>query len=218
MSVEREITNMLCILTRKSESGIYPAKVKSVEGTACTVERIHDDGEFKNVKLSLTEKDEVGLVITSAMDSQVLVANVDEYSRFVCLHSDIEQVTLDAIDKIMTSGGNKVKLTGGDKIELTCQKKTGINAKNKITITGGGKIAIKANNIELNKGENGGLIKIEVLTKKINELVDVFNKHTHDGAIVMAAGSAETKGKSGKPTSQQTPLERDYYENEKVTH
>lgn len=33
--------------------------------------------------------------------------------------------------------------------------------------------------IEINGGKLGGLINIEEFTKKINELVDAFNKHTH---------------------------------------
>ena len=40
----------------------------------------------------------------------------------------------------------------------------------------------RAESITINGGKLGGLINIEPLTQKINELIQVFNSHTHQGA------------------------------------
>lgn len=50
-------------------------------------------------------------------------------------------------------------------------------------------------NIIINGGELGGLIKIQELTDKINELVDKFNSHTH----TLATGTVNV---TGSPTAQ----------------
>ena len=47
--------------------------------------------------------------------------------------------------------------------------------------------------IEINGGKLGGLINIEALTAKINELVDAFNTHTHtigSGSVIVGVPSA----------------------------
>ena len=53
--------------------------------------------------------------------------------------------------------------------------------------------------IEINGGELGGLINIKALTDKINELVQVFNSHTHNLAI----GSVSVTGSSGASANTQ---------------
>lgn len=47
--------------------------------------------------------------------------------------------------------------------------------------------------VEINGGKLGGLINIEALTAKINELVDAFNAHTHtigSGSVIVGVPSA----------------------------
>ncbi|MBQ6176665.1 MAG: hypothetical protein IJK29_05645 [Bacteroidales bacterium] len=47
--------------------------------------------------------------------------------------------------------------------------------------------------IEINGGKLGGLVNIEALTAKINELVDAFNAHTHiigSGSVIVGVPSA----------------------------
>lgn len=64
--------------------------------------------------------------------------------------------------------------------------------------------------IIINGGKLGGLINIEVLTNKINELVNTFNSHTH------------TSASSGSPTSPTVQvakaLNKKDYEDTKITH
>lgn len=47
--------------------------------------------------------------------------------------------------------------------------------------------------IEVNGGKMGGLINIEMLTEKINSLVDAFNSHTHS----LPTGTVNVQGSSG---------------------
>jgi len=46
--------------------------------------------------------------------------------------------------------------------------------------------------IEINGGQLGGLVRIEDLTAKINELVDAFNSHTHSIPTGMVSVSGST--------------------------
>lgn len=80
--------------------------------------------------------------------------------------------------------------------------------------------------IILNSDENGGLIKIEDLTAKINELVDsvnsfvsTYNAHIHVTTATVAA--TPTPGVIAPPTAQAqaaSSLNKSDYENEDITH
>lgn len=79
--------------------------------------------------------------------------------------------------------------------------------------------------IILNGGQLGGLINIEALTQKINDLVDAFNKHTHTLAVgsVNVSGAAGTMANAApvpvpKTTSPAVQLDRKDYEDETITH
>lgn len=72
-----------------------------------------------------------------------------------------------------------------------------------------------------NNGENGGIVKIQELTDKLNALVDefnsfvqIFNSHTHAGV--------QTGGGITAPSTQQaqdaTDFNKSDYENETITH
>ena len=221
MSIEKEIVGMLQSLAEKRESDIYPATVMSVEGVTCTVKRLHDGRELHDVRLSLTENDEDGLVITPVIGSQVLVANVNKYSRFICQYSLIEKVTLSAISEIEVNGGDTVSINSGDTIEINGGNNIEINTKNNIEIDCKGKIEIDAaNNIKINDGTNGRLVVIQALTDEINELVKEFNRHKHGGVFTDVEGEnmSSTPGTTGTPNSEQTSLKRGDYENKKITH
>lgn len=70
--------------------------------------------------------------------------------------------------------------------------------------------------IVINRGSNGGLINIESLTNKINELVRAFNSHTHQ---VSTTGSATAQQGTAAPvTSKASELNKKDYEDTKVTH
>lgn len=70
--------------------------------------------------------------------------------------------------------------------------------------------------ITINGGKLGGLINIESLTQKINELVRTFNNHTHQ---VSTTGSATAQtGTAASVTSKASELNKSDYEDTKVTH
>lgn len=70
--------------------------------------------------------------------------------------------------------------------------------------------------ITINGGKLGGLINIESLTQKINELVRTFNNHTHQ---VSTTGSATAQtGTAAAVTSKASELNKSDYEDTRVTH
>nr|DAY25988.1 MAG TPA: hypothetical protein [Bacteriophage sp.] len=66
----------------------------------------------------------------------------------------------------------------------------------------------QAESITINGGKLGGLVNIEQLTQKINELVQAFNSHTHQG----------THGPTGPPLKTAQQLNRNDYEDTKIKH
>ena len=66
----------------------------------------------------------------------------------------------------------------------------------------------RAESITINGGKLGGLINIEPLTQKINELIQTFNSHTHQGA----------HGLTGTPLQSAQQLKRDDYEDNTIKH
>lgn len=86
-------------------------------------------------------------------------------------------------------------------------------------------IDLESKKITINGGDNGGLIKIEELTDKINALVDIFNNHTH----VLDTGTVNVEGSPSKQsnlvpisvpaiTSKATKLSKSDYENKDIKH
>lgn len=75
--------------------------------------------------------------------------------------------------------------------------------------------------IEVNGGKLGGLINIEELTKKINMLVDAFNKHTHlipSGGIVCGAYPNDSPVQVPATTGTASQFDKSDYEDETVKH
>lgn len=66
----------------------------------------------------------------------------------------------------------------------------------------------EAESVILNGGKLGGLINIDVLTQKINELISTFNSHTH----------VCPNGATGVPVNGAQMLSKGDYEDEKVKH
>lgn len=66
----------------------------------------------------------------------------------------------------------------------------------------------QAESITLNGGKLGGLINVEPLTQKINELVQTFNTHTHQGF----------HGPTGPPLKIAQQLKRGDYEDTTIKH
>lgn len=71
------------------------------------------------------------------------------------------------------------------------------------------KIEITADDkIVINGGDNNGLVKIDKLTEKLNELVEKFNTHTHP----------VPNGTSSLTSTQASVFNKSDYEDTKITH
>lgn len=68
--------------------------------------------------------------------------------------------------------------------------------------------------IEINGGSLGGLVNIEALTAKVNELVDAFNSHQHQVTVSHPGGTFVTV----KPLKAAARFERGDYEDETIKH
>lgn len=81
----------------------------------------------------------------------------------------------------------------------------------------------KAKKIVFNGGELGGLVKIQELTDKLNELVDWCKNHKHTGVITAVSGGSGapavgTTGVSGTADSIPDKLNKDDFEDKNVIH
>lgn len=75
--------------------------------------------------------------------------------------------------------------------------------------------------IIINEGKNGGLIKIQELTDKINELVDWCKNHTHTNASFSGTiGGVSATGAITVPTPIEAPkeLNKSDFEDENIKH
>lgn len=84
-------------------------------------------------------------------------------------------------------------------------------------------IVVAEDGIVLNGGEFGGLVKVEELTAKLNELIEAFNAHTHElpSGAVAVTGTATAQSNAAvitvpAITSKHAEVKRGDYENEKV--
>lgn len=68
--------------------------------------------------------------------------------------------------------------------------------------------------VTFNGGTLGGMVKIQELTAKLNQLVEAFNSHTHS---VSTTGTAEAQTGTAAPViSRAVSFDKKDYENEKI--
>ncbi len=83
----------------------------------------------------------------------------------------------------------------------------------KVTVTG---------RITVNGGELGGIIKIQELTDKLNELVKDFNSHTHTIPTITTTGGSTSQTAAQvmvpKPDSAASEFSASDYEDDQITH
>lgn len=84
-----------------------------------------------------------------------------------------------------------------------------------IMVSGQTAIDISADQITLNGGQNGGLVMINELTQKLNDLVTAFNAHTH--AVATTGTATEQTGTAAPTTNTANPFVASDYENNKIT-
>lgn len=149
-------------------------------------------------------------------------------------HSDSFLATVTEI------GGETIDVRAGDGTEYPdVQLKAAINAKGGMILKPSSGSTVLVSSIEgssrlyvamfseldeviFNRGENG-MVKIDVLTDKLNELVKAFNAHVHSGVITAVSGGSGApavgvSGNSAKPTSQAGDFNQADYEDTKIKH
>ena len=77
---------------------------------------------------------------------------------------------------------------------------------------GSNTVEVNSDGIVLNGGDLGGLIKIDQLTQKLNNLVRAFNAHTHTVTVGSSSGTAASI------TSQAARFNKNDYQDNNVKH
>lgn len=77
-------------------------------------------------------------------------------------------------------------------------------------------ININNEKIVMNGGNLGGLIKIEKLTEKLNDLVNAFNNHTHTTTATI--GPSSSVGEISTPVAGASAFTSSDYEDKNITH
>jgi hypothetical protein len=102
-------------------------------------------------------------------------------------------------------------------VVLVCDKTGGDMAwMNVVSFSEIVSIAMKVDKIVINDGQNDGLVKINKLTEKLNDLVKSFNTHTHE---VSTEGGPTSQAGTAFPTSNQAnTFNKTDYENNEIKH
>lgn len=178
--------------------------VDSVDVEARTVDctPIDESAPLVGVNLQASQEGSLGVVLFPTVGSYIVVSFINPAVAVVALCDQVEKVQIDIGQTSATITGDGVDAAVGD---MTM----------KITPEG----------ITLNGGELGGLVKIEQLTKMLNDLIGAFNTHTHElptGAVAVT-GSATAQANPAPVVvpaiAQAHPVvERKTYEDNKVKH
>lgn len=199
MSKEKDIREVRQLFENRLKNAAATAiygHVKSVDEKARTCNVQVGGIVHEDVLLYAVEKENLrGRVLIPKIGSMVIVARIAASNRHYVA---------------MFSEVDKVIFTLGEQVTMTCD---------------GEQIEASAPKIVLNGGELGGLINIEPLTRKINDLIEAFNTHTHSipSGTVAVTGSASAQNNPKPvevpaPASKHGKVQRKDYEDTKITH
>lgn len=178
--------------------------VDSVDEQARTVDctPIDESAPLVGVNLQASQEGSLGVVLFPTVGSYIVVSFINPAVAVVALCDQVEKVQIDIGQTSATITGDGVDAAVGD-------------TTMKITPEG----------IILNGGQLGGLVKIEELTKMLNDLIRAFNGHTHElpTGTVAVTGSATAQANPAAvvvpPIAQAHPVvERKTYEDNNVKH
>ncbi|MFQ8748861.1 MAG: hypothetical protein ACLR8T_12935 [Alistipes finegoldii] len=178
--------------------------VDAVDVEARTVDctPIDESAPLVGVNLQASQDSSVGVVLFPAVGSYVIVAFITPAVAAVVL--------CDKIDKAQLSIG---------KAQIT------VDAEVVDTSLGDTSFRITSEGVQFNGGKLGGLLKIEQLTEKFNELIRAFNTHTHTIPVggVPVTGTATAQSNLAPvevPAVTQTmpEVKASDYEDAKVKH
>lgn len=204
------MNNIADAIRRMAQSGKQTVSmvctVDVVDKDARTIDctPIDDGAPLLGVNLQANQDSKWGVVIYPRVGSYVVVGFVaDGNAGVVLMTDDIESIEVVVSDKTsrVVIDEERVRIDVGEETSAELTK----------------------DGVVLNGGELGGLVKVEELTSKLNELIDAFNNHTHTlmTGTVNVAGSATAQSNAAPITvpaitSKHTKVSRGDYENEKV--
>lgn len=146
----------------------------------------------------------------------------DVYCDIEVLGMTITQVPLCANPKPIV-GQLIIKPKEGSIVLLADRSGGGMSTLSIIAYSAIESIEFDAANIIINGGENSGLIKIDALTKQLNDLCDWCKGHKHPDVIVSVTGGGGSPavgviGNSGAPVVEPPKFNKDDYENTAIKH
>lgn len=180
--------------------------VDAVDKTARTVDcsPINEDAPLLGVNLQANQEGNCGLCLFPEIGSYVVVGFLaDGAAAAVLLTEKLESAEIVIGDTSALISADGVRINVGD-----------ISAN------------LDKNAIAFNGGDLGGLVMVQALTDKLNELtqsvnalITSYNAHTHITTATVGAGSVPGTLSPTQQTAQQAQLfKRADYENEKVKH
>lgn len=185
------------------------ATVSAIDEDAKTLEAVVDnDRIFSDISLNIFPNGGNSLYIIPSVNSLVVLGFIESYSEVPVL------IKATKIDKMVVSNvagteeeGESTISFDKDAVEIIRGTSSWRIEKNKISFT--------ADKIEMDGGENGGLVLVDGVTTALNNLVTqvgnmctVFNAHTH---------GAQGASPPATPMTAPSQFNKGDYENTKIT-
>lgn len=180
--------------------------VDAVDKEARTVDctPLDESAPMLGVNLQANQESKFGIVVYPRVGSYVVVGFVADGSAGVVLATD----DIESIEIVVSDKTSRV-LIDEERVRIDVDEETSAE--------------LTKDGVVLNGGNFGGLVKVEELTNKLNELIEAFNEHTHtlDSGSVSVSGTASAQSNLTPIlvpaiTSKHREVKRGDYENEKV--
>lgn len=198
---------------------IIYATVESVDEQAMTIDAVVDgDQVFSDIDLNVFPNSGNSITLIPAIESLVVLGFIEGFAEQPFI------IRPTKVDKIIIRNENQTE----SEIIIT-NDSISIKREESIWQIEGNKISLSSELIELNGGNNNGLIFVDELTSSLNDLVreinnaiQVFNPHTHNIQITGTAGPypVTATGTITPPTSNMSntsEFDKANYENTKIT-
>ena len=180
--------------------------VDAVDKEARTVDctPLDESAPMLGVNLQANQGSKAGVVVYPRVGSYVVVGFIADGNAGVVLATD----DIESIEIVVSDKSSRV-LIDEERVRIDVDEETSAE--------------LTKDGVVLNGGSLGGLVKVEELTDKLNELIEAFNEHTHTlgSQSVSVSGTASAQSNLTPIlvpaiTSKHTKVKRGDYENEKV--
>ena len=149
MDAYTEIKNKIRAMQGQRTPLLLTGKVESVDGETCTV----SVGDLKLTGVRLRS------VVNGEASKLLITPKTGSYVTVIDLSGELRETEVLGYSEI-----EAIDIDTGSDININCNGDTNIDCKGTINFNG---------------GNNDGLVQINKLTEKLNQLVQKFNTHTH---------------------------------------